>query len=53
MWMLEQALKENEELLKVERRLDRQIDLMIARVEIYKSMIHTLKLNDINERKVA
>ena len=51
--MLEQALKENEIEMGSERRLIRQIDLMIVRVEIYKSIIHLLKRDENIERKAA
>lgn len=50
--MLEQALLDNEVELRSERRTIRQVELMIARVEIYKSIIHLMKM-DVSERKAA
>ena len=51
---LEAELRENDTLLGNERRLDRIIELMMARMEIYKSMIYVLKRDSfIDERKVA
>ena len=52
--LLEQALAENDSELRNERRLDRQVELMMARMEIYKSMVFILKQQEyITERKAA
>ncbi len=50
---LEMALIENNAALKVECRLYRQVELMMARVEIYKSMVKILRQQVIIERKAA
>ena len=42
--MLEQALEKNEWNLKCERRSSRILDLMIARMEIYKSIAYRQNL---------
>lgn len=52
---LYKALKENEDALRVERRLENQINLIAARLEILKSIVrlqkHELLMNQ--ERKAA
>lgn len=54
---LYKALAENDQNLLTERRSTRLIELLIARIEIMKSIIHlqNIELNQINlnERKVA
>jgi|GEM_PF-4603842 len=54
---LYQALAENDQELLTERRSTRIIELLIARIEIMKSIIHLqnieLKQINLNERKVA
>ena len=49
---MELALKENDRNLILERRVSRQIELMMARMEIMKSLVHLYKLKSTTYNRI-